>query len=285
MTKINFSNVSSELIQLAKSSLKDNNVITQQEYDNLVNVALKDKSLNKDEQLFLSSLDNVDFTKKLLDSEFNPKTMTFNVNRRDVKNPTLNIKRDNKDTLIDVRLINKNQNLDYNLSKGNAVCEYVSTHLVSSNKFDSISNSFSSLISLPSRSLYMLYRGTEKLTPINDILNRSSKDIKNSGSDYSYVRNIANVAHKLGSGNCGENAALSAVMLANYGVSPVETFSIPGHSFTVIGRDPSSNITDPKTWGSTAVIVDPWNGIVVPVKNVINNLKDISINKEYDVAK
>lgn len=40
MTKINFSNVSSELIQLAKSSLKDNNVITQQEYDNLVNVAL-----------------------------------------------------------------------------------------------------------------------------------------------------------------------------------------------------------------------------------------------------
>jgi hypothetical protein len=289
MTKINYSNISPELIKVAQNSLKNDGKIDQKEYDNLVKVALKDKILNRDEQLFIASLDNKNVISQLMDSKFNPKSISFNVDKLDNYNPILTITRNvnNKESLvnINVRAINKNQNLDFNIKIGKNVCEYVSSHLISSNKFDNLSNAFGSIVSLPSRAIYMSYRLVENVTPINKALDYFSTNIKNAGSDYSYVKNISSVAHKLGSGNCGENAALSAVMLANYGVSPVETFSIPGHSFAVIGRDPSSEMTDPKTWGNTAVIVDPWNNIVVPVKDIVDNLSKLELKKEYDVAK
>lgn len=51
-------------------------------------------------------------------ADFNPKSIHFDVDKLEEFNPTLKIKRGNKDALINVRLINKDQTLESNLSKG-----------------------------------------------------------------------------------------------------------------------------------------------------------------------
>lgn len=56
---MNITTKNQELILLAKKSLEGDKKISQKEYDSLVTVALKgDQHLTKDEQLFISSLDD-----------------------------------------------------------------------------------------------------------------------------------------------------------------------------------------------------------------------------------
>ena len=42
------------------------------------------------------------------------------------------------------------------------------------------------------------------------------------------------------------------------------------HSFVVIGLKKDAKLTDPKTWGNNAVIVDAWNGVVGKAKEVLD---------------
>lgn len=283
---IDYKNISPELIKIAQESLKGDKSINQSEYDNLVKTALRDKNLNRDEQLFLASLDNESVISKLLSSDFNPKSFTFSVNKTEAYNPTLLITRTNNGNKelenINVRTISKDQSLEQNIIKGRDVCEYVSSHLAATNKFENISDASMSVFAFMPN---IIARGRRLVTGTDINLDSPSKNVKNVGDNYSEVSKIARIAKSHATGNCGENAALSAIMLAEYGVSPVETFTIPGHTFTVVGRDHSSNPSDPSTWGATAVIVDPWNKFVSPVSDIVDKLKELKIEKMYDVAK
>lgn len=73
----------------------------------------------------------------------------------------------------------------------------------------------------------------------------------------------AAAAIKANCGNCDEQTAITMGFLANAGVSPRERmtlFTDPlTHVFVVIGRKHGSTVSDPSTWGDTAVVIDPWH--------------------------
>jgi hypothetical protein len=80
-----------------------------------------------------------------------------------------------------------------------------------------------------------------------------------------YLRLVAAAAENVGCGNCGEQSADAFIYLFDKGVRPLDWAALqdPGdHAFVVIDRDASSNETNPATWGSTAVVCDPWRGEV-----------------------
>lgn len=79
-------------------------------------------------------------------------------------------------------------------------------------------------------------------------------------------------------GLCDENACLSLVFLYEDGVIDysdiVEKVSISyeeeagdGHTFIVINRNPDSILTEIKTWGDDAILLDPWNDLVCYAKD------------------
>lgn len=80
-----------------------------------------------------------------------------------------------------------------------------------------------------------------------------------------YMRIIAGAAENTGCGNCGEQSATAFVYLLDQGIRPLDWMALedPGdHAFVVIGRIAGSDETDPNTWGSSAVVCDPWKGQV-----------------------
>lgn len=82
------------------------------------------------------------------------------------------------------------------------------------------------------------------------------------GSHLSWIRAAAAKAEHVGCGNCGENAALAFVYLYDRGIRPLDLMSDddPDHAFVVVGRTRESDPGDPASWGSEAVVCDPWHG-------------------------
>ncbi|MFN4150347.1 MAG: hypothetical protein ACK4IX_05345, partial [Candidatus Sericytochromatia bacterium] len=94
------------------------------------------------------------------------------------------------------------------------------------------------------------------------------------------VKKIAENAESTRFGNCQENACVAAVRLANQNIPNVEVFGYfnksddkSRHAFTVIGRDPSSDFNDPKTWGDKAVICDPYYNETYPASELDKNIR------------
>ncbi len=74
-------------------------------------------------------------------------------------------------------------------------------------------------------------------------------------------RTWAAKAEELGCGNCGEQAAVAFMYLADKGVRPLDymAFVEPGdHAYVVIGRSSQSNASDYKSWGEETVVCDAW---------------------------
>lgn len=89
-------------------------------------------------------------------------------------------------------------------------------------------------------------------------------------SDILLWKKRAELALRLGWGNCGEKAAATAYLLAKENAEEgiedrieIMNFANSDHAFVVVGRDPKSNVEDPYSWGP-AVVVDSWAGTVYP---------------------
>lgn len=284
---MNITTKNQELILLAKKSLEGDQKISQKEYDSLVTVALKgDQQLTKDEQLFISSLDDKKTISKLTVSNFDPKSknFTFDVSQKDANNPKLTIS--DKNSTRDVRTISSNQTLSSNLTSGSKALEYVVSHLVPCNKKDSVGDVVTDFFVWLPHSINRVHQGNSQVDPK---LDSPPSNVKKPGFHYMDVHLIARIAEAHNTGNCLENSALSAIRLADAGVSPVEIFNTHNHAFTVIGRDPDSNPEDVSTWGPNAVIVDGWNRVCYPAKDINKEMfagkKPEAVSKFYDVAR
>ncbi|MBX3413942.1 MAG: hypothetical protein KF708_14725 [Pirellulales bacterium] len=68
-------------------------------------------------------------------------------------------------------------------------------------------------------------------------------------------------AERLGCGNCGEQSAIAFKFLERMGIRPIEFCqrSLDGHQFVMIGRSPKATVDNISTWGTDAVICDPWD--------------------------
>lgn len=77
-----------------------------------------------------------------------------------------------------------------------------------------------------------------------------------------WLRAVAAKAEHVGCGNCGENAAIAFMYLFERGIRPLDFMSggdPVDHAFVLIGRPRSGAASDPKSWGTEAVICDPWH--------------------------
>jgi len=68
-------------------------------------------------------------------------------------------------------------------------------------------------------------------------------------------------------GNCYEMARIG-LRFPELGDTPIETITIRGgdHTFLVIGRDPTTEVSDISSWNPEAVICDPWSQSCYPAK-------------------
>ena len=94
--------------------------------------------------------------------------------------------------------------------------------------------------------------------------------------------------------NCGEQAVLVSNFLNNRGVlnkivsmdvykNKSLSYPICGHSFCVIGLDKNADLTNPKTWGGDAVIVDLWSNTVKQARKAISFFSDMmGVNKKQN---
>lgn len=98
------------------------------------------------------------------------------------------------------------------------------------------------------------------------------------GSFFIKVMSIAKVVSRTLIGNCGEMAYLSLLKGMEKGVwnTHLDVVFIKNgdHVFLVVGRNSMSDPDDYKTWGSSAVVVDPWAGKVYPLSEVEAQLED-----------
>ncbi len=123
--------------------------------------------------------------------------------------------------------------------------------IAASNKAEGVSSLARSITALPGVAL-------------NRIISPSSIDTPED------VRKIARNTKALGYGNCQEQACVVAQHLKEQGVENVEIVGIKNHAFVVIGRDPMSSLSDPKSWGPASVICDPWYGQVFHPSDIQN---------------
>ena len=81
-------------------------------------------------------------------------------------------------------------------------------------------------------------------------------------------------------GHCGEQAQAAFVFLDKKGVYPLDfcMTNIGGHNLVVIGRKSKSNPEDISTWGSSAVVCDPWAEKAYPLSDFLEMQKP-----EHDV--
>jgi hypothetical protein len=80
-----------------------------------------------------------------------------------------------------------------------------------------------------------------------------------------FLRLVAGAAEANGCGNCGELSAMAFVYLMDKGVLPLDWMRLqkPGdHMFVVLGRSEGSDDKNPTTWGTAAIVCDPWKGEV-----------------------
>ena len=84
-----------------------------------------------------------------------------------------------------------------------------------------------------------------------------------------WLESAAGRASQWHCGNCGEQAALAYQFLEDQGVAPLDYMDRQNydHSFVVIGRSDGSDEYDPSTWGTAAVVCDPWHGKAYAAKD------------------
>jgi hypothetical protein len=122
-----------------------------------------------------------------------------------------------------------------------------------------------------------------------------------------YVEFTNKMCPMLEVGNCSDQAVLTArflkeeknfnnfAMIAAIGVADEKAFNEnpvkyacnvrQNHVFLVIGLDPEAKLNDPTTWGTEAVIVDPWSGICKEVsKGGIDEIKNLNLFNHNDKA-
>lgn len=96
---------------------------------------------------------------------------------------------------------------------------------------------------------------------------------------------IAEIAKKHQAGNCGEQVAVAYLYLKNEkNLRRIEKLCLVNgdHGFLVIGRDPLSDITQPKTWGKAAVVCDPWGKKYFQAGQLLEQLNQLSERTLYD---
>jgi hypothetical protein len=95
---------------------------------------------------------------------------------------------------------------------------------------------------------------------------------------------VAAVVEKYTVGNCEEMSKVGLkYAYDNKASQRVEIFRIEGgnHLFLVIGRKRNSDVTNPKTWGSSAVVCDTWSGKVYPASHIFMKLENyISVEQD-----
>lgn len=150
----------------------------------------------------------------------------------------------NKNTLQD-NLDHAQEALSYTLNQ----------NIAASNKYRGVSEGARSTLALAPNALSRIIAGTA----------RSGIDSVES------AESAASVAKTMGYGNCQEQACVAAVRLKEKGVKNVEVMGKPNHAFVVIGREPNSDPSNPKTWGDRAVVCDPWYEEHYSAKNIANH--------------
>lgn len=101
---------------------------------------------------------------------------------------------------------------------------------------------------------------------------------------YCFMLSVELTAVAHGAGACGEMSYLAGLQLLrnnfanDHHVESVQnwfdninasTKGIGGHQFLVLNMNPNRNIKDLSTWGADAVILDPWNNLVVSVAKLL----------------
>lgn len=88
------------------------------------------------------------------------------------------------------------------------------------------------------------------------------------------IKKMAAFSQKFGSGTCLEMAAVGFTHCIDHQI-PVEYFlSEPrSHAFLVFGRAAGSKPVDFRTWGSRAVVCDPWANKVYPASEIPQRMK------------
>jgi hypothetical protein len=113
--------------------------------------------------------------------------------------------------------------------------------------------------------------------------NRCLKVIRNTALPNIYSEFILNkmkakIANDVHIGNCGEIALVAFFKALERGLWDLHLDLIHiikgDHAFLVLGRQPGSDPENYNTWGSSAVVVDPWAGKVYPLYEVKNKLYD-----------
>lgn len=95
-------------------------------------------------------------------------------------------------------------------------------------------------------------------------------------ADFSVISRLNKKAlKKFQFGNCGEQAQAAFVFLDKKGVYPLDfcLTNIGGHNLVVIGREGKSNPEDISTWGSSAVVCDPWAEKAYPLSDFLEMQK------------
>ena len=89
-------------------------------------------------------------------------------------------------------------------------------------------------------------------------------EIKYGPQTDNWIERVADAAESVGCGNCAEQCAVAIEFLL-LPTTRIDALDFMGfdptffdHQFLVIGRDKDSIVTDISTWGSKAVICDPW---------------------------
>jgi hypothetical protein len=82
----------------------------------------------------------------------------------------------------------------------------------------------------------------------------------------SHLRKISGISVNAMCGNCSDQATVAFVYLYDRGVRPIDLMFLTNekHAFVVIGREKEST-TKPSTWGSAAIVCDPWNDEAYPL--------------------
>lgn len=85
------------------------------------------------------------------------------------------------------------------------------------------------------------------------------KEAKNKGD---MIEIWASVSKRFGCGNCAEHAAIAFIYLRDAQIRPLDFMAYmkawTDHAFVVLGREESSDLGDPGTWGKSAVVCDPY---------------------------
>ena len=162
--------------------------------------------------------------------------------------------------LENVLLKNDSLQLGENIRTGEAIVRYVQANVPCSPNYP---------------------RRTETFT--NSVLN-DSITVKNGQALLDIVREtpdlplseVVEMIEDYGVGNCEEMSSVGLKYARDtFGPQfPIERFAIHNgdHIFLVIGRDPMSEESDYRNWGSDAVICDPWTGACFPATDLERHL-------------